>query len=148
MSNTNLVVFTDLDGTLLDHYPYSYEPALERLGQLAELDIAVIPTTSKTRAEVALLREELQLNTPFIVENGAAIYIPTAFLPNQPKDTELINGYYRKAFTKERRHWLELIAHYNDRFADCFIGFSQMNDEQISIATGLSVEDAHLANQR
>lgn len=148
MNTSKLVVFSDLDGTLLDHHTYSFEPALATLKQLAELNIAVIPTTSKTRAEVAQLREDLTLDTPFIVENGAAVYIPIDFLPNQPKDTDIVHGYYRKAFTEPRQHWLDLLSKHNAQFVDCFIGFSQMNDEQISLATGLSTQDAHLANQR
>lgn len=148
MNTSTLAVFTDLDGTLLDHHTYSYEPALAMLDQLTRLNIAVIPTTSKTRAEVAQLRTDLKLKTPFIVENGAAIYIPTDFLPSQPKDTEIVDGFYRKAFTQPRQYWLDLIDQHNASFADCFIGFSQMNDEQISLATGLSTQDAHLANQR
>ena len=70
------IIFTDLDGTLLDHYSYSFEAAIPMLGKLEDLGIPVIPITSKTFAEVSRLRDQLNNRHPFIVENGAAIAIP------------------------------------------------------------------------
>lgn len=70
------VIYTDLDGTLLDHHSYSHNPALPALKQAKSVDAPVIPVTSKTRAELTKLREAIGLDGPFIVENGAAIYIP------------------------------------------------------------------------
>ena len=48
-----LLVFTDLDGTLLDHDSYSFEPARPALARLRSAGVPVIPTTSKTLAEVS-----------------------------------------------------------------------------------------------
>ena len=44
-----LLVFTDLDGTLLDHHSYSHAAALPGLERLRGLEVPVIPVTSKTR---------------------------------------------------------------------------------------------------
>ena len=38
------------------------------------MSIPVILCTSKTASEVKVIRKELNLNDPYIVENGAAIY--------------------------------------------------------------------------
>ncbi len=70
------LIFTDLDGTLLDHDNYSYEPAANLLEKLNNIGIPVIPTTSKTRSEVLPLRRAINNEHPFITENGAGIYIP------------------------------------------------------------------------
>ena len=48
-----LIVFTDLDGTLLDHDDYSFEAARPALAKLETLNIPVILTTSKTATEVS-----------------------------------------------------------------------------------------------
>ena len=53
------LVFTDLDGSLLDHDHYGYRDAQPQLGQLQSLNIPVIPASSKTRAEIERLRSEL-----------------------------------------------------------------------------------------
>lgn len=68
-----LLVFTDLDGTLLDHASYDHAPALPALAALARAGALVIPATSKTRAELAPLMQALNIAGPAIVENGAGI---------------------------------------------------------------------------
>ena len=70
---SNIWVVTDIDGTLMDH-SYDYGPAKETIRWLQELNIPVIPCTSKTASEVKLIRRELSLRDPYIVENGGAIY--------------------------------------------------------------------------
>ncbi|GGX87166.1 mannosyl-3-phosphoglycerate phosphatase [Litchfieldella qijiaojingensis] len=74
------VVFTDLDGSLLDHDTYGWQPASAWLTRLKRAGVPVIPVTSKTRAELLSLRLELGLgNSPFIAENGAVIGLPPAW---------------------------------------------------------------------
>ena len=46
------VVFTDLDGTLLDHTSYSHQAAEPALEAIRERRIPLVFCTSKTRAEV------------------------------------------------------------------------------------------------
>ncbi len=72
-NNSKYWIVTDLDGTLMDEY-YDISPAIKTLNKLAELNIPVIPCTSKTASEVRYFRKENALTDPFIVENGAAIY--------------------------------------------------------------------------
>ena len=76
-----LIVFTDLDGTLLDHNNYRWEAARPALEQLRARRMPVVLCTSKTRAEVLPLWEELGLRDPFVVENGGAVYIPRDYFP-------------------------------------------------------------------
>ena len=73
IENSNLWIVSDVDGTLMDH-TYDLSPAKETIKTLKELSIPVILCTSKTAAEVNVIREELNLTDPYIVENGAAIY--------------------------------------------------------------------------
>lgn len=66
------ILFSDLDGTLLDAHTYSPDAAREALSRLA--DIPVIFCSAKTRAEQLPIREDLGIFHPFIVENGSAIF--------------------------------------------------------------------------
>jgi mannosyl-3-phosphoglycerate phosphatase len=75
------VVFTDLDGTLLDRETYSWEPARPALDRLRRHGVPWIFVTSKTRAEVELLRQRLGNEHPFIVENGGAAFVPHGYFP-------------------------------------------------------------------
>lgn len=68
------VVFTDLDGTLLDFRTYRPSPpAVALLRDLAELRILVIPVSSKTAAEVRPLMAEVGLVGPAVAEGGPVI---------------------------------------------------------------------------
>ena len=73
IENSSIWVVSDVDGTLMDH-SYDLTPAKETIKLLQNLSIPVILCTSKTAAEVKVIRNELNLSDPYIVENGAAIY--------------------------------------------------------------------------
>ena len=73
IENSSIWIVTDVDGTLMDH-SYDLNPAKETIKWLKKLSIPVILCTSKTAAEVEVIRKDLDLTDPFIVENGAAIY--------------------------------------------------------------------------
>ena len=73
IGNSSIWVVSDVDGTLMDH-SYDLTPAKETIKTLQKLSIPVILCTSKTAAEVEVIRQELSLSDPYIVENGAAIY--------------------------------------------------------------------------
>ncbi|MDR5897980.1 HAD-IIB family hydrolase [Halomonas vilamensis] len=71
------LLFTDLDGSLLDHHSYDWSPAVPWLSRLKEHGVSVIPVTSKTRSEILPLRQALGCeNTPFVAENGAIVGLP------------------------------------------------------------------------
>ncbi|MFT4939982.1 MAG: mannosyl-3-phosphoglycerate phosphatase [Paraglaciecola sp.] len=142
------LIFTDLDGTLLDHHTYSHEAALPMLGVIKNAHIPIIPTTSKTYAELKVLRQQIELNGPFIIENGAAVYIPQYLFREAPALTKLIDGYWVRQFTAPRHHWLKLLEQLEDDFAGCFEHFSSMSIAQICAATGLKSVDAKRAAQR
>src|SRR5262249_39570829 len=68
------IVFSDLDGTLLDARTYDWRPAERALARLAELGVPVILTSSKTRAEIEEWRRTLGNREVFVSENGGGIY--------------------------------------------------------------------------
>jgi mannosyl-3-phosphoglycerate phosphatase len=144
----DVLVFTDLDGTLLDHHTYSFAPALPTLQKLHSQNIPVIPNTSKTFAELSELRQQIGLDGPFIVENGAAIYIPIDYFAAQPRDTKLKNGFWVKEFSKPRKYWLSLIEKLKGQFTGQFTHFFNMTNKEIVTATGLSEKSAKLAANR
>ena len=53
------VIYTDLDGSLLDHYTYEATEALPLLRQLEQLGTPVIPCTSKTRRRTGAAVQDL-----------------------------------------------------------------------------------------
>ncbi|EMR5910806.1 HAD-IIB family hydrolase, partial [Enterobacter hormaechei] len=69
-----LLVFTDLDGTLLDFHTLDWQPAAPWLAKLRDKQIPVILCSSKTTAGMQDMQQELGLGgLPYIAENGAVI---------------------------------------------------------------------------
>ena len=148
MSATQHLIFSDLDGTLLDHYTYRSSAASETLEQLHDANIPVILNTSKTFAELAIILDQLKLKTPFIIENGAAVYIPIGTFEKQPEDTDVIGDYWVKSFCLPRDHWLDLLSEQTTQYALDYQGFSTLSDKALSQLTGLTLDDAIRAKQR
>ena len=73
INNSKIWIVSDVDGTLMDHF-YDLTPAKETITWLQRLGIPVILCTSKTKSEVKIIRDDLNLKDPYIVENGGAIY--------------------------------------------------------------------------
>lgn len=142
------VVFTDLDGTLLDHHSYSFAAALPALNKLASHAIPLVPVTSKTQAELEPLRQALGLETPFIVENGAAVFIPDSNPLFDTRECELRAGYAVKNFADDIDFWAEFTASLARQIPGAFTPFSQLSLAQIASLTGLSESAAQLAKQR
>ena len=145
---TKLVIYTDLDGSLLDHDSYSHAPADMLLAELEAHGIPVIIASSKTRCEQIPLRNELGNDHPFIVENGAAVFIPVGYFNTRPSGIVDENGYWIKRFTFPRLHWLEIIAGVAREFSGEFTSFSNMDNRQIVSLTGLSEAAAARAASR
>jgi mannosyl-3-phosphoglycerate phosphatase len=142
----NLMVFTDLDGTLLDHDDYSYEAAQEGLERIRYQQIPLVFTSSKTRLEIERLQAAMQIREPFISENGAAIFFPDGY-----RNFKLDAGFRRPPYTvvqlgatySEIRRFVYSVK---ERFS--LKGFGDLSVAEIELLTGLSPEQALLAKQR
>jgi mannosyl-3-phosphoglycerate phosphatase family protein len=146
--STQLLVVTDLDGTLLDDKTYSYALGMPALRRLQGSRIPIVMCSTKTGAEMLSLWRELELDAPFICESGGAIYFP--------------RGYLRASFpglkTEEGFEVFELggdIIHLRLALSDaaraCNVvvkSFGQMTIDEIAELTGLTLEQARLASQR
>lgn len=140
------IIFTDLDGTFLNHDDYSFSPAQEALKQLKEKQIPLIFTTSKTKAEVICLQEKVGIIEPFITENGAALFIPLGYKELDLEKLETYEGYKVLVFGKEYTKILEFYDQYKQQFG--MRGFSDMSVEEIVSCTRLDYANALLAKQR
>ncbi len=154
-----LLIFTDLDATLLDHDNYSFEAALPALNWLDDKNVPVIPTTSKTKAELAQIRKELNNAHPFIVENGAQISIPINYFLTQPKETTRSScgkfwnrQWQNQSGLQSREHWHSVIETASKslglQIGSDLHTFHSLGTEGIIKATGLPEQSAKLANQR
>jgi len=133
------IIFTDLDGTLLDHDTYSWEPAAAALAQLQRRGIPVVLNSSKTLAELEQWRRQLGLKDPLVCENGAFIDVPSGyFATDMPVRDPLPDRPMLQA------------AYLQVRAAGGFrcVAFFELGTDGIAAATGLDREAAERANQR
>ena len=143
-----MVVFTDLDGTLLDGETYSFEAAREALDELCARSVPVVLVSSKTRAEIEPLRSRLRNEHPFIVENGGAVLIPAAYF-SFPITDATVSGLYLAVelgtpYAQLRRALKEI----ERELGVIMRGYGDMSVDEVAQRTGLSFEEAALAKQR
>lgn len=125
-----LLVFTDLDGTLLDHGSYRWDAARPALTALARIGAGVVLASSKTAAEMAPLRDRLGLGDwPAIVENGGGV-LPPGTGGELPANTH------------------QTVRARLSGLPAGFVGFSDLSVADLAELTGLSTDAAGLAKQR
>jgi mannosyl-3-phosphoglycerate phosphatase len=141
-----VVVFTDLDASLLDHADYSFKDARPALDLIRKRNLPLVFATSKTRAEVERLQQTMGIREPFIVENGAALFIPDDY-----RQLQVDSGFRQPPYTV-----IQLGAAYSEirRFVTSFRdqfrirGFGDMSVSQVATLAGLALDQAALAKQR
>jgi len=140
------LIFTDLDGTLLDDQTYDFSPAIPALEIIHSRKIPLILVSSKTRAEIEFIRELLSLESHFIAENGGGIFFPTSFALPKEYSCEKVVGFKALFMGRPIKEVLEKSRKLKDNFN--FRGFSEMPVQEIASLTGLTLEDALRASKR
>jgi len=136
INNSKIWIVSDVDGTLMDHL-YDLTPAKETISWLQKLGIPVILCTSKTKSEVKIIRNDLNLKDPYIVENGGAIY---GQYPGG-QEWEIILG---KSYTI-----LEKILNDLSESIDFELRpLNKLSDEEATNLTGLKGESLNLMRDR
>lgn len=148
MSTPFNILFTDLDGTLLDEATYSFEPALQAIHTLQELGIPIIFCTSKTFLETVELQKTLGIWDPFIVENGGAIYFKPDQLDVTGQKITRCGAWHRISLGIPYRDLVARLVAIQKQTGIAIRSFSFMNVEEIASDCGLSLENADRAKQR
>jgi len=126
------IVFTDLDGTLLDINTYSFSKAKKALSLIKKKKIPLIFCTSKNKLENKLYQKKIGIKYPFIAENGAVIFMPKKTIvlgTNVKRLRKLLKEIEKEAKAK-------------------IIGFGDMTVKQIAKDCGLPLKEAILAKKR
>ncbi len=137
--NKQIVVFSDLDATLLDHQSYRFEAANQALDKLKKCNIPLVLNSSKTKPEMQKIRHQLHNQHPYIVENGAALVIPADYFQNEME--EIIN------FSSEYSSILTVLEELKAEGFQ-FRHFNTLTVREVSELTNLSETDAEMAKTR
>lgn len=146
-----LVIFTDLDGTLLDAHTYSFKKALPAIKLLKEKDIPLVICSSKTRSEIEYYRKKLSNTHPFISENGGGIFIPKRYFKFKIENLRLKIEENRRYFViRLGAKYPDLGKALHELRSEGFDvrGFGDMSVREISELTGLGILEAGWAKKR
>jgi mannosyl-3-phosphoglycerate phosphatase len=141
-----LIIFSDLDGTLLNHDDYSFEKAMPSLERIKDLSIPLVLCTSKTLPEVEAVQMETGIRGPFIVENGGGIFFPEGFESMAADKTAVFHGHPCISLGASYGEIRSFIRRLNKRFS--LRGFGDMSVEEVAERTGLSLQQAAMAKTR
>ncbi|HLP97022.1 MAG TPA: HAD-IIB family hydrolase [Sideroxyarcus sp.] len=140
------IIITDVDGTLLDA-SYSHASARQALELVRARGIPLILCSSKTCAEIEVLRTRLDNTQPFIAENGGGIFIPRGYF-SVPLAAEDRGAYQLIALGTPYAEIRRIFTRLRDELQVKVRGFGDMSVAEVAALTGLSLEAAQRSMQR
>jgi len=146
--NYNFLVFTDLDGTLLDHENYSFESALPAINALKKKNIPIIFCTSKTRTEIEKIQLQLHNTHPFISENGGAIFIPKGYFSYTFHFTREDSDYFIIELGTPYNKLRKVLNQMSILLPGKLRGFGDLTTQEVADLCGFSLSQAILAKKR
>lgn len=141
------VVFSDIDGTLIDFQTYAVDEVATAVAQLIAAHIPLILCSSKTRAEQQYYRDLLHIADPFIVENGSAIFVPQRYFP-WAAGGRLLDGYEVLELGIDVTHIRAALAAVRAATGITFQTYADLSVAEVSQITGLDRVAAARAQQR
>lgn len=141
------IVFSDLDGTLLDPGTYRFDAALPALELLRARGIPLILCSSKTRREIELYRRRLGTSDPFIVENGGGMCVPTGLFPFTIEG-DVVDGCHVVPLGTPYEQLRGVLVALRRELGVAVTGFGDLTATDIADLTGLPVGEADMARRR
>ncbi len=147
------VVFSDLDGTLLDRESYSWAPAADTVRTLIERGAAIVFCSSKTFAEQRALQEEMGVHAPMVVENGSAVVVPRGYFSGCAATSAAGRWHARGAYVEAvlglpHRQVVEALREVRRSTGLDARGYADMTPDEVRRRTGLSAPAARRARAR
>lgn len=140
------IIFTDLDGCLLDTDTYSFKEATEGLRLIKKKKIPLIFCSSKTRSEIEYWRRKIKNKDPFISEDGGGIFIPKKYFKFKFDYTREDKKYYIIQLGTNYKRLVKVINKIKKKFK--IKNFYEMTVREISKEAGLDLYQARLSKQR
>jgi mannosyl-3-phosphoglycerate phosphatase len=142
------LVYTDLDGTLLDHYTYSFQKALPALTEIRKRNIPLILCSSKTRAELEEYQRKLRIRYPFISENGGAIFISKGYFHKLKNDLKVKGKYLVLELGTPYKELRKRLLETSRKFGVKVVGFGDLKAKRIASMFDLPYKEAKLSKKR
>ncbi len=142
-----IVVFTDVDGTLLDK-TYDAKASRPAIAMLQQKHIPIILCSAKTISELQLWRKRFGICDPFVVENGAAVMIPEEYFPFSVPGLKSIDRYILIELGASILSFRSRLLQSLESSGIGYQLFTDMSVEEIAQESGLPIDEAKLAKNR
>ena len=146
LKKITLIIFTDIDGTLINNDTFYEGANIEIAETLSEHNHILIYNSSKTFNEIALMQKKFNTSFPFICETGGGIYHKNLF--NQVSD-KLRAGYSIMYEAKKIEMYKDIIEEeIQKNFKNDLDMFDTLPLDEKSRLSGLRGNDLNLASER
>jgi mannosyl-3-phosphoglycerate phosphatase len=142
------IIFTALEGALLDPHSKSWAAAVDGLEEIARRRVPIVIAGSGTRAQIDPLRRKIEHSHPFITENGGGLFLPDGYFALRLEGAARVARYFCVPFGRpyaEAAAAVQEIAALADAAA---VGYAQMSIREIANNTHQSQQLAELDRER
>jgi mannosyl-3-phosphoglycerate phosphatase len=143
-----ILIYTDLDGTLLRYHTYSFQEALFALAEIKKINIPLILCSSKTKGEIEEYQRKLRIKYPFISENGGAIFIPKGYFSNPQNELKVKGKYLVLELGTPYKELRKGLLETTRKFGVKVVGFGDLKTKQIASMFNLPYKEARSAKKR
>lgn len=143
------IVFTDIDGTLIDMYTGKFKGTDRLIKILIKNRVPVVLCSAKTRSEQEYIRGNLGLSDPFIIENGGAVVIPDGYFDDQELNMYTMkDGYHLIEIGGRSSEIKEKLSRIRKEFKIEFKGASDLTLNELSKKLNMSLPFAKRMSRR
>ena len=142
------LIFTALEGALIDPRADSFAGAEEALYELERRKIPFVLITSRTREEIEPIRKKLGHTHPFVTEHGGGIFFPDGYFSLKIPGVVRTARYLSVAQGRPYAEVCEALDEIAEDAAVGVAGFHHMSLREIADNTGMRPRAAELARAR
>lgn len=142
------IIFTAVEGSLLDSATHSWAAAAEALGELARRLVPLVLVSRGTRAQLEPLRRKIEHTHPFITESGGALFLPDGYFALRLEGAVRAGRYFCVPFGRPYADAIAASEEIAQEAGANIVGYSQMNPREIAGNTGEPLREAEWARQR
>ncbi|MBW2980171.1 HAD-IIB family hydrolase [Candidatus Woesearchaeota archaeon] len=148
MTIDKIIIFSDMDGTFLDHSTYSYSKAMPAIRKIVKNKIPFVFCSSRVSHEMDIYYKKIKIRHPFISENGAAIFIPKGYFKFNFKHDYIKKGNKIIQFGTKYEKLRKVLVKIRKETGYNMKGFGDLTLKELSENAGISLKKARLAKKR
>jgi mannosyl-3-phosphoglycerate phosphatase family protein len=142
MLATRKILFTALEGCLLDTRTGSWAAAQAGIDELERRAVPWVIFSGLTRAQMDPIRRKLGHSGPFVTEHGGGLFVPQGYFPVRIEGQERSGNFQMLALGKPYGETAAALEELAEEAGVSVVGVNQMNLRETERNTGLGRRDA------